>query len=102
MVNFYDVYDIDGNVICENKTASEVAKILNIKRSYVSVACINKRIVLKKYVIKLNRKIIGEDYKKIYEEWNKVTQELKSKHEVRLRKIKLVVKKDEMRYITGL
>lgn len=97
MVNFYDVYDIDGNIICEDKTASEVAKVLNIKQSYVSVACMNKSIVLKKYVIKLNRRIVGEGYKKIYEEWDKVTQELKSKHKGRLRRIKLVAKKDEIR-----
>ena len=57
----FNVYDLDGNLICENMTSAEIAEKLGIKQSRVSVGAHKNSIIHGKYKIIINQDFHGKD-----------------------------------------
>ena len=87
--NLYNVYDLDGTLIFENKTSDEIARALDVPRVRVAQrGCegrrLNKRYKIEKVGIVARPKVVDKSEKKeekfgtkLIEDWEKTTEPFK-------------------------
>ncbi len=74
--NVYDVYDLNGNKLISEKTASEIAVILCVSANNVTKSCCEQRVLVGKYCVEKvcespkKRKNSVENI--IFEQWENV------------------------------